>query len=293
MPIRNDLTGQRFGKLVVLKENPVRKNGKVYWDCQCDCGNLTTVRGACLTKGETKSCGCYTQKPNEIGKIYGKWTVIKEAPSKNRRTYWTCQCECGTVADVLAQNLRNGTSTSCGCQNRVSLVGQRFGLLTVIKENPERQNEHVCWDCVCDCGNHVTVTLGNLKNGFTCSCGCLRTSVGELNIKKILDENSIPYIKEYKVMINNQKRFFDFAILNDNNEIIRFIEFDGIQHTPGYVRGFFTAEENIQTHQRDIEKNQYALEHNIPLVRIPHTMRDTMTLNDLLSDIYLVKDSLS
>ena len=72
-------------------------------------------------------------------------------------------------------------------------------------------------------------------------------SIGELNIKNILDQNNIKYIKEYKTIINGQRRFFDFAILDNNNKIIRLIEFDGIQHTPGYVNGFFTKEENIKT----------------------------------------------
>ena len=39
MPKLVDLTGQRFGKLTVLKKAPSR-NGKVYWLCQCDCGNI-------------------------------------------------------------------------------------------------------------------------------------------------------------------------------------------------------------------------------------------------------------
>jgi hypothetical protein len=40
---------------------------------------------------------------------------------------------------------------------------------------------------------------------------------------------------------------------------------------------------------RDLEKNQYALAHNIPLVRIPYTQRDNITLDMLLGPDYLVK----
>ena len=289
MPKKLELTGQRFGKLTVIQENPIRMNKKVRWDCVCDCGNLVTVKGANLVNGETKSCGCLSKKPNEIGKVYGKWTVIAEAPSRNRRSYWLCECECGTGAEVLASNLRRGTSTSCGCQNRVNLIGQRFGRLTVLQENPVRKNEHVCWDCLCDCGNIITVELGNLKSGATSSCGCLKESIGELNIEEILKKNNISYIRQYKININNHRYYFDFAILDEETKVIRLIEFDGIQHTPGYVRGFFTQEENVKIQMRDSEKNKYALQQNIPLVRIPHTKRDTMTLHDLMSDEYLIK----
>lgn len=54
----NDLTGQRFGKLVVLRREPNNANNKVVWRCQCDCGKQTVVIGSRLYTGKTKSCGC-------------------------------------------------------------------------------------------------------------------------------------------------------------------------------------------------------------------------------------------
>lgn len=56
-----DLTGQRFGKLVVLKrlENHVDKHGtKSRWLCKCDCGNTTIADGGRLREGKKHSCGC-------------------------------------------------------------------------------------------------------------------------------------------------------------------------------------------------------------------------------------------
>lgn len=53
-----DLTGHRFGRLVVIREAG-RKNGHVAWLCRCDCGNEVTVIGNCLTSGHTSSCGCF------------------------------------------------------------------------------------------------------------------------------------------------------------------------------------------------------------------------------------------
>lgn len=41
--------------------------------------------------------------------------------------------------------------------------------------------------------------------------------------------------------------------------------------------------------KNDTLKNQYALSHNIPLVRIPYSKRDSMTLDDILGDSYLYK----
>ena len=156
MPKKIDLTGQRFGKLVVIKESSERKSGRVCWECQCDCGNTIVVKGLSLKNGDTKSCGCL-RAGNEVGKRYGKWTVIKKGPSLGRRARWLCECECGARELVLASNLRSGTSQSCGCQTKDNLIGQKFGKLTVVGENPIRKNEHVCWDCKCDCGNLTTV----------------------------------------------------------------------------------------------------------------------------------------
>ena len=52
-----DLTGQRFGKLVVLSEIADRdKHKHVKWLCVCDCGNRTTQAGVDLRKGSTTSC---------------------------------------------------------------------------------------------------------------------------------------------------------------------------------------------------------------------------------------------
>lgn len=54
------------------------------------------------------------------GQKFNKWTVISRAnnktvPSKQKKTHWTCKCECGTVKDVYMDSLKSGKSKSCGC----------------------------------------------------------------------------------------------------------------------------------------------------------------------------------
>lgn len=55
-----DLTGRRFGRLTVV-EKVSSKQGctNARWLCKCDCGNVTTVLGTTLRRGESTSCGCY------------------------------------------------------------------------------------------------------------------------------------------------------------------------------------------------------------------------------------------
>lgn len=83
-----DLLGSKHGRLEVIKENPIRANdGRVRWDCICECGNLVTVFSKHLISGHTKSCGCYKiEKSSERfsthgktkTKVYNAWCNIKE-----------------------------------------------------------------------------------------------------------------------------------------------------------------------------------------------------------------------
>lgn len=52
-----NLTGRRFGKLVVLDDVPPDSK-----KCKCDCGNITIVKTINLTNGNTQSCGCLKSK---------------------------------------------------------------------------------------------------------------------------------------------------------------------------------------------------------------------------------------
>lgn len=52
-----ELTGQRFGKLVVLNRCG-SKHGHVAWRCKCDCGKEIITIGSHLKDGTSRSCGC-------------------------------------------------------------------------------------------------------------------------------------------------------------------------------------------------------------------------------------------
>ncbi len=68
------------------------------------------------------------------GDKFGKWTIIEEiAPkiiSNKPRRMFRCQCECGNIGEVQLSCLRNGHSTSCGCEQkkRVSAANTKHGL---------------------------------------------------------------------------------------------------------------------------------------------------------------------
>lgn len=55
---RIDLTGQRFGRLVVESYAGRNKRRDGLWVCKCDCGRWTTTKQSSLKSGKTRSCGC-------------------------------------------------------------------------------------------------------------------------------------------------------------------------------------------------------------------------------------------
>lgn len=58
MPNFIDLTGQRFGSVVVLERAKNNEKNEVMWLCKCDCGKKFITRARSLRSGETTSCGC-------------------------------------------------------------------------------------------------------------------------------------------------------------------------------------------------------------------------------------------
>lgn len=55
----NDLTGKRYGKLVVVERLEPGKHGDTWYLCRCDCGNEIRARQSNLIKGAHASCGAY------------------------------------------------------------------------------------------------------------------------------------------------------------------------------------------------------------------------------------------
>lgn len=58
---KDDLTGRRFGMLVVIKKRYQPRNGTFRWICKCDCGKVVEYPSSRLLDGNSKSCGCDSQ----------------------------------------------------------------------------------------------------------------------------------------------------------------------------------------------------------------------------------------
>ena len=288
-----DITGQTFGFLTVLY--PTRKNGRFAWHCQCKCGVEVDVDSNNLRTGKTQSCGCKKkvligQKVSKdlTGKKFGYLTVL--APTEDRQNgsiIWKCQCDCGNICYIPTSNLSREHTKSCGCSTytmlgeklRLKLMGKKFGKLTVIKELPS-ENLESKWLCQCDCGNKKEVIGWHLTKGITNSCGCL-ISKGEAKIQELLLAANIPFKTQATfedcLSPNGNKLRFDFYI--DNKYLI---EFDGEQHFLTAPNSLYTQEKLNQIKLYDTIKNQWCIEHNIPLLRIKYTELKNLTIEDLI-----------
>lgn len=97
-----DLTGRRFGRLIVLErtDSHIKKNGdkQTAFLCRCDCGNVRKVLAYNLKNGHTLSCGCLSfehrtkarTKHGETGtRLYRIWHHMKERCNDNKNARFT------------------------------------------------------------------------------------------------------------------------------------------------------------------------------------------------------------
>jgi hypothetical protein len=115
-------------------------------------------------------------------------------------------------------------------------------------------------------------------------------SKGEEKISELLKENNIPFVYNKSVfkdclLFTGGIARFDFYV--DGQYII---EYDGEQHYKYSKSGWYTIDEYEVTKQRDLEKTNYCLQNNIPIIRIPYWIYDDLTIEDLILETteYLV-----
>ena len=223
-------------------------------------------------------------------------TVIEATDriSNPNRLAWLCECDCGSMLVVQPNNLTSGNTKSCGCSRIYNhdITGQRFGLLTVLGVAPRPKTTTVSrvsyWYCQCKCGNQTVVRRNSLTTGNTKSCGsCLRESFGEYQINEILKKANCNYSREYTpdnfILTTGGRPRFDFAIFDNQDNLIRLIEFDGEQH---FINRTHFGRNNAYeiTKQRDEEKNEWAEMNKIPLKRIPYTLENQINYGLIFND---------
>jgi hypothetical protein len=151
--------------------------------------------------------------------------------------------------------------------------------------------EKVCWVCS-KCGREWSAQIGNRNNGKGC-IRCKKDSKGEIQTQKILESYNIPIMSQYKFEDCGDKRPFPFDIAtffnNDKSKLRILIEIDGQQHYYPVCFGGMSKEkaekEFKKTQYRDLIKNNYCINNNILLLRIPYW--DFDKIEKILIDVFI------
>lgn len=179
------LTGQQFGKLVVLGrgEDYISPSGPhlLRWKCQCECGNIINATTSQLKRG-LSSCGCKSKREDLTGRRFGKLTVQYAvddyvSPKGSHMSKWHCMCDCGNATDVIGMSLKNGDTRSCGSCNKekrsgriIDYSGEKFGDLLVVRKIENSYPPKYL--CECCCGQKINVLQKDLTSSRRTNCGC-------------------------------------------------------------------------------------------------------------------------
>lgn len=142
-----EMVGKTFTKLTVIKECKERKNGEIYYQCRCDCGNIVVTKGASLRSGKTKSCGCLKKNNQMSKKIRSILNTIKnnckiingyylETARGKKRLFAVCEClTCHNQFEIRYDTLNHLHGHDCP-QCNIKAKGQ-------LQRKPHR--EHRLW----------------------------------------------------------------------------------------------------------------------------------------------------
>jgi len=108
-----DVSGQRFGKLLVLRDIGTTPKREHVWLCRCDCGKEVNRVGSTLRSGKSISCGCASYTPEIIQK---RSVAQRKVGSAFRRALSACQASArtrGLVFSLTSEDFLRITSQNC------------------------------------------------------------------------------------------------------------------------------------------------------------------------------------
>jgi hypothetical protein len=207
----DDLTGQKFGRLTVLKKSEKKANNGTYWDVICDCGNTNTppVLAHNLRSGMTKSCGCYKK-------------VANRTIARTRKKLKTVNAK------------------------RINLKGQQFGDLTVLSLSLKRgQNNTRLWLCKCSCGEKIHLHGYSLIHGHYKSCGCKRDTKRDAGAREHIKQDRVAGTRKSalkaKLHKDNKSGHKGVIWMDKRQKWKAYIGFQGKQITLGYFNNLDDA----------------------------------------------------
>lgn len=158
------------------------------------------------------------RKLDLTNKKFGR--LVAKTSSKNKNILgWDCECECGNKKWFPTFQLTNGNAKSCGCIHTTSLLGKKFGWLSVFGFDGYGVGDKPYWMCECECGNKISVYGKYLTGNKTTNCGCkteeLRSKANRLEYGVSSKNRVISYYKS-----NAKRKDLDFELIDEELEVL-------------------------------------------------------------------------
>ena len=270
---------------------------------KCECGNEFEKQFNKFKSGNQRTCPkCSRKRTAEIqskshhtfikqvellvGNEYSFLEEYKSATTKIKVKHNSCGYEYHVTPDSFMSKKRRCPRCNGGIKkNEQTFLKEVYeiynGEYEVIGEyvgaRKEVKIKHIA------CGYEFEVQASNFLRKLS-ACHKCNSSFGEQEIISFLELNKVEYKTEYTFAGLRGKRNrpfpFDFVVFENNKPKV-VIEYDGIQHFEpvkyfGGIKGF------MQTQERDRRKNEFCLENNIKLIRIPYWKHDS--IEEILKD---------
>lgn len=275
-----DWTGKKFANgWVIDKKLNCAEYRKIYTELTGE----TTVNKNAHYLCHNEICGIET---------YIERTVIKRALENNTPCMTKCRgCVDGSKAESCHYSTmaRVKPLTKIPDRSTKVKVGKQYGNFKVLSiQSSGHYSDHqrrATVECI-HCGHIQDCRFDTLMEGKV-SCECFRSrSSGEMLIWHYLKEHNIPHMSEYTfddLYGDSGQLRYDFAIFDNNNNLIALIEFDGEQHFKPveYFKGTAGFE---QRQCYDAIKDNYAIAQKLPLLRIKYT--DFFKIYEILDNFF-------
>lgn len=139
-----DLTGQRFGKLVVAAHVGFDDKRKSMWRCDCDCGGERVTRGNSLKSGRAISCGCAAADD----KVYMGAKALGQSAAKCATRRARKRDAGGSFTPEQMQEVFKRQRYLCAnCGKKLKLVGDHKTPLSRGGSNDIENIEGLCGPC--------------------------------------------------------------------------------------------------------------------------------------------------
>lgn len=259
-----------------LGDKVINNNAKTKW--QCELGHKWHAPYSSIQQGYgcPYCSGNAPKKPedyHQLAKDRGfEWLGPEASTTNNRMTYW--QCSENHKWRTSYGHISQGKGCPYCAGNAPKKIDDYYALAKekkikwTGKELPPNTITRTDW--ACKIGHKWELSYSNVRNGQGCPY-CIRPSSGEEVIANLLKKFGYNYHRQFSFNECHSKKgyhlYFDFLVIfsSDHQGLI---EFDGEQHLRPI--DYFGGEESFQRIvENDSIKNQFALDYNIPLLRVP------------------------